>query len=552
MLQEVLSGSPGSVMPLIEDVHHAEWRGVVEALRGGDADLFVRRVFEQFGPRAFVELLRRAIGALEVGGMEGRQLRLEAFEGLAQACMRLYGADDERTLSVRAYVFEMSWTTYENPVVAASAMYKRVQKNAPSLGGLLAKVLGHAYLSERQYERALESYRIALKTADEAEKAAIERRELTCLIYLGRFREARELSRSVLARRGAVFSGGDVVTSAPSKVEAAGDELRSILDWAGPASAELARGLGVLSERLGAEGRVSDELDAWFEDVLEAVRVRDKDGAELNAVMRQALERGAPKTALAASAKLKELVDPATVAGQWVRFNHGALLAQQEGFDEAFEMQAASASALKAMAPAEGSRAYVSHARMLLDQGQAQRALDALDEVEADAELVPVVSSVRDAASLMLGDEAARKRVMGRFIALNQAGELASQEGEYLVGLLVQDALGRGDETALELQRGFLEAVRARFEGGPPVWMERVNLAGLHAQFGQLKEAAEMLRSVVADQEKNFGPKYADAILTRTMLAQVLEQLGDTKGAAEQRALVESAGAPMAWEPVKF
>ena len=121
-MDEILKGVPAAVMPLIEDVHHTDWPGVLAALKAGGADAFVSRVFEQYGPKAFVELVRSVVGAQELPAAAKRDLRLNSYEAIAQAAVRLYGADDSRTLGIRVVVLEQTWTTYENPVVAASAL----------------------------------------------------------------------------------------------------------------------------------------------------------------------------------------------------------------------------------------------------------------------------------------------------------------------------------------------------------------------------------------------------------------------------------------------
>lgn len=542
MLKDVLSGAPAAVMPLIEDVHHAEWRATLDAMRQGQADGFVRRVFEQFGPRAFTELLRNAVMQQGVSGPEGRVFRLEVYESLQQAAMRLYGAEDERTLAVHVFLVEQTWTSYENPVAAVSAVFKRVEKHAPALMAQVALILGHAYLVERVYDRALEAYRTAVKVA--AHRPAAERRMVACLLYLGRFREARELSIEVLKSRGALLGSSDVLGAAPSRVERAVDELRSILDWCTTTSAEWVRGLGVLAWELRQAGRPSAEVETWFEASLGAT-------PELDVVQRQALERGAMWVAYKVSQKVVEHADPTTVAGQWTRFNHGVLLAETGDFDAAFELQRDAAGALESLSPQDGERAFLSHARMLASQERADAALDALGHVQ-DTQLQAIAAQTRDRALLLKGDGDARARLLAHMNRLHGAQQLATPEGEDLVGVLVGDAIGRGDRSAVELQRTFMGAVHERFGHGPPVWMERINLAGVHAQLGDLLEAERILRDVIRDQEAQFGANYADLLRTRGMLAQLLDQKGDAAGAKEQRDAIAAAGTPVAWEEVRF
>jgi len=551
LIDQILEGVPAAVMPLIEDVHNESWAEVIEAIRSGKADKFVRRVFEQFGPKAFLELLRNAIAQLGKSGMEARQHRLETYEGLSQASMRLYGADDERTLTVRAFVFETSWTTYENPVAAASALFKRVETNAPALKGQVALVLGHAHLMERSYPAAHEAYRVAAKSAEGKLKNAVERRVLASLLYLGRYREAHEMAASVLSRPGAIFAGGDVVMSAPSKVESSCDELKSILDWCHATTPEWIRGLGGLASSLQDAGQDASEVHAWFIEALEALE-DDKDvEAELGVILRQLMERGAIGSAVEVSGRLADFADQTTVEGLWAKFNHAALSAQS-GVETAFDKQDEFADKLLDLSVKDGSRAYLSHARMLLDNGQAERALRALKHVVVEPEIESGVALVKDCALLFTGDAAARERLIAGMNGLKASGHLVSQDGEYLVGVLVGDAIGRGDRSAIDFQAAFLDAVARQFGEGPPVWTESVNMAGVHAQLGEPQRAVDILKFVISKQVESFGPQYADALRTRLMLAQVLDSMGDTAGAAKERLEVSSAGTPMEWEPVNL
>ncbi|MEZ4460268.1 MAG: hypothetical protein R3E66_11185 [bacterium] len=550
-MDDILKGVPAAVMPLIEDVHHAEWPAVLAALKAGSADAFVGRVFEQYGPKAFIELLRSVVGTQELPVVAKRDLRLNSYEAIAQAAVRLYGADDSRTLGIRVAVLEQTWTTYENPVVAASALFKRVVQNTPEHKAQVARILGHAYLMERHYDRALESYTQALADADAGLKGAIERRRIACFFYLGRYSDAREAAKDVLKVRGALFAGGDVVMSAPSPVEAACDELKSILDWCDATKPEWIRGLGVLAEAVDKQGAPSVSLWSWFESALTALEGRDHSHEDMEVVLRQLMERDAKKAALSPA---KWIADHAgdDVRGQWARFNYGVLVAQSHGFEVAFEMQHTAAEALRALSPEDGSRAYMSHARMLLENGRAEEALSALEHVIETDETRSLIMLVRDCAKLELGDDNARASLMKGLDNLEKHDRLASPEGEFLVGVLVGDALQRGDAIALDIQKRFAEAVNDRFDGGPPSWMELVNLAGVHAQLGQMSEASAILHHVILAQEAAFGPRYDMALQTRAMLAEVLDSAGDAAGAAEQRAAIASAGAPMSWEPVKL
>ncbi len=551
LINQILEGVPAAVMPLIEDVHDESWPAVIEAIRTGMADKFVSRVFNQFGPKAFLELLRNAIAQLGKSGMEARQHRLETYEGLAAASMRLYGADDERTLTVRAFVFETSWTTYENPVAAASALYKRIENHAPALKGQVALVLGHAHLMERSYPAAYEAYRVTAKSAEGLLKNAVDRRVLANLLYLGRYREAHEMADSVLKKPGTPFAGGDVVMSAPSKVESACDELKSTLDWCKSTTPEWIRGLGALSAALQNAGQDASDVSAWFVESLDALEeVKDVE-AELGTVLRQLMERGAIQSAVEVSSRLADFADQSTVEGLWAKFNHAALSAQT-GIEAALEHQQVFAAKLLALSVKDGSRAYVSHARMLLDNGQSERALEAIEHVEITPDIASGVALVKDCALLATGDAQARERLLTGLNNLKEAGRLVSEDGEYLVGILVGEALGRGDRSAIDLQATFLDAVARQFGEGPPVWTESVNMAGVHAQMGEAQRAVDILKFVISKQVESFGPRYADAIRTRLMLAQVLDSMGDTAGAAKERLEVSQAGVPMEWEPVNL